>query len=218
MNENGSGSASRKKAVVWLVALVAIVAIAGGAYALVSQGTSPATGVGQGSQGAAAEGSSSASGSSGAAQGSGSAAPSASSATAAAPDVSVLDGSDASFKLSEIAQGKPLVVNFWATWCPYCIDEMADYQALYEKYGDRVAFVMLNAADSASEPAAARAYVQENGFTFPVYFDAAHEGVTSYRVNGLPTTVIIAADGSLVQNAPGRIDAAKLDAQLASLL
>lgn len=133
-------------------------------------------------------------------------------------DVSVLDGSDASLKLSEIAQGKPLVVNFWATWCPYCIDEMADYQALYEKYGDRVAFVMLNAADSASEPAAARAYVQENGFTFPVYFDAAHEGVTSYRVNGLPTTVIIAADGSLVQNAPGRIDAAKLDAQLASLL
>ena len=51
MNENGSGSASRKKAAVWLVALVAIVAIAGGAYALVLQGASPATGVGQGSQG-----------------------------------------------------------------------------------------------------------------------------------------------------------------------
>lgn len=188
---------SRKKAVVWLVALVAIVAIAGGAYALVSQGISPATGAGQG---AATEGSS------------------ASSANAVAPDVSVFDGSNASLKLSEIAQGKPMVVNFWATWCPYCIDEMADYQALYEKYGDRVAFVMLNAADSLTEPAAARTYVQENGFTFPIYFDTAHEGVTNYRVNGLPTTVVIAADGTLVQNAPGRIDAAKLDAQLASLL
>lgn len=43
---------------------------------------------------------------------------------------------------------KPTVVNFWATWCPYCLREMEAFQSMYERYGDRVNFVMLNVADT----------------------------------------------------------------------
>ena len=134
-------------------------------------------------------------------------------------DSEVYTQDEVSTKLSIIADGKPLVVNFWATWCPHCIDEMPDFQKLYEKYGDRISFCMLDAVGTRNETLARGAsYVREEGFTFPVYYDLDGDAVDTYRVTSYPSTVIFDANGELWSYYIGRIDTATVDAELADLL
>lgn len=140
-----------------------------------------------------------------------------SSSARGALDVEVLSSNDESMSLAQIAQGKPTVVNFWATWCPYCVAEMNDYQRLYEEFGDKVSFVMLNACDSTQEVALAHEYIAENGFTFPVYYDNAHQGVAEFGVRAYPTTVIIAADGTVLMNRAGQVNYEGMASALANL-
>ena len=133
-------------------------------------------------------------------------------------DIPVLDTHDANVPLAQVANGKPVLVNFWATWCPYCVAEMNDYQRLYEKYGDKISFVMLNVCDSSQEAQLGREYIAENGFTFPVYFDSKHEGVSGFGVRAYPTTVIISPDGELLMNRAGQINYESMDSALGELV
>ena len=116
------------------------------------------------------------------------------------------------------ADGQVTVVNIWATWCPYCIDEMQDYQELYDRYGDEVQFVMLDYAPDDGEVQAAASYVEEHGFTFPVYFDTQGEMGDYFKVYAYPTTVVIGADGEVLNNAPGRINKQGMSEALAGLV
>ncbi|MBQ9041319.1 MAG: TlpA family protein disulfide reductase [Eggerthellaceae bacterium] len=130
-------------------------------------------------------------------------------------EIVTFDGQDTT--LGQVADGKPIVVNMWATWCPYCVAEMQDYQALYDKYGDDVRFVMLNACDSSREVSLAREYIAENGFTFPVYYDADHQVMYEFGVRAYPTTIILSDTGRVLMNRPGQITYDSMDATLASL-
>ena len=132
--------------------------------------------------------------------------------------LSVADANGDSVTLETAANGKPTVINVWATWCPYCIDEMQDFQALYDKYGDRVQFVMLDSANRSSEVAKAQDFVKEQGFTFPVFYDLNWEVQRFFGVRGLPTTIVIDAGGEVVSSRSGRIVATSLDEVLASLV
>ena len=102
--------------------------------------------------------------------------------------------------------GKPLVINMWATWCPHCTVEMNDYQKLYDEYGDRIEFVMLNVVNNPGEAIAGRDYVKEQGFTFPVYYDTDGEVRNALTVTGIPVSAIVSADGNVVLNRPGEIN------------
>ena len=83
-----------------------------------------------------------------------------------APDFTVLDYDGNEVKLSDY-KGKPVVLNFWATWCFYCKEEMPDFNTAYEKYPD-VEFLMLNATDGYQETIEdARSHITEKGYTFP---------------------------------------------------
>ena len=110
-----------------------------------------------------------------------------------APDFTVIDMDGNEVKLSSFA-GKPIVINFWATWCGYCKQEMPDFQALYEKYPD-IQFVMVNANDTVSN---GKSYISQSGYTFPVFFDTTGEATTAYGVNAFPYTFFINASGELV--------------------
>lgn len=137
------------------------------------------------------------------------------SAQTLACEVVTFDGQDTTFQ--KISDGKPLVVNLWATWCPYCVAEMEDYQKLYDTYGNDVQFVMLNVCDTAREVSLAREYVADNGFTFPVYYDADHQVVNLFGVRAYPTTIILSDGGHVLMNRPGQIDYDSMDATLAAL-
>lgn len=122
------------------------------------------------------------------------------------PTVYTEDGEAVTF--SQIADGRPLVVNFWATWCPYCVDELPDYQEIVADYGDRVSFAFVDVADGGRETVGhAVGYLEQNGFTdLPAYFDTELEASIEYAATALPTTVVVNGDGEIVAISAGRID------------
>jgi thiol-disulfide isomerase/thioredoxin len=125
-----------------------------------------------------------------------------------APDFTMTDINRNSVQLSNlIANGKPIVINFWASWCPPCKVEMPDFDKLYKETGDEVQFIMLDLTDGQRETVEKGArYVQDQGFSFPVYFDTGQEAAYTYGIRSIPTTLFIDKDGYIVSGAQGAIN------------
>lgn len=108
--------------------------------------------------------------------------------------------------------GKPLVVNFWASWCGPCKMELPDFQAAYEKYDGEITFLMVNMTDGSRETKeSAMQYMKDAGYTLPVYYDVKQEAAYTYMVYSLPTTFFINEAGEAVAYAQGMIDAETLE-------
>ncbi|MBQ2911713.1 MAG: TlpA family protein disulfide reductase [Clostridia bacterium] len=123
-----------------------------------------------------------------------------------APDFAVYDMDGNSVLLSEIGKGKKVVLNFWATWCKYCKEEMPDFDEVYKEMGDDVVFMMINLPYTRGESVEkAKEYIAENGFSFPVYFDNDQDVYMNYDVSGLPATYIINSDGTFFGYTQGRL-------------
>ena len=123
-----------------------------------------------------------------------------------APDFTVEDANGEQVKLSDML-GKPVVLNFWASWCPPCKSEMPEFDKVYNDLGDKVQFMMVNMTDGQRETVATGSkYVSNHDFSFPVYFDTAQEAAYAYGIQSIPTTVFIDEDGYIVAAAQGAID------------
>ena len=108
-----------------------------------------------------------------------------------APDFELTTLGGEPFMLSEL-QGRPVVLNFWATWCGPCRRELPALQAAHEHYGQNVTIV---GVDQAEAPATVQLYVDQLGLTFPVPMDADQDVANRYNVMGLPTTFFIDPEG-----------------------
>ena len=127
-----------------------------------------------------------------------------------APDFTFYDAEGKAFKLSDF-RGKPVVLNFWASWCPPCQMEMPDFETQYKEAGEEVRFLMVNVTDNQRETVeGAAAFIEEKGYTFPVYYDTAQEGARTYQAYSIPRTFFIDAEGYLIANALGAISGAIL--------
>jgi len=127
-----------------------------------------------------------------------------------APDFTVYDASGGEIKLSDML-GAPVVLNFWASWCPPCRSEMPDFEKVYLETGDTVRFMMINATDGSRETVKSGAeYIAEHGYSFPVYYDTDQDAAAKYGIRALPTSVFIDADGYVAAGAEGAIDEAAL--------
>ncbi len=121
-----------------------------------------------------------------------------------APDFTVTDMNGNKVKLSDY-KGKPVVVNFWATWCYYCKEEMPDFNEAYKENPD-VQFLMVNATGTNGETVeSAKAYVQQEKYEFPVFFDTDHDALKTYGVSSFPTTLFIDKHGNVVNGRPGML-------------
>ena len=110
--------------------------------------------------------------------------------------------------------GKPIVVNFWATWCGYCIMEMPAFNEAYHANPD-VQFMMVNYTQGDETIAVASSFVLEKGYDFPVYYDAMGDASLTYEVESFPTTLFIDRDGNLVKRVSGAMSKEELDGYLA---
>lgn len=135
-----------------------------------------------------------------------------------APDFTVYDAEGNAHKLSDF-RGKPVILNFWATWCGYCKMEMPDFNEKYQEYGEEVHFLMVNVTDGAQETVeTASAFVAEEGYSFPVYYDTGLEAASAYNTSGLPVTYFIDAEGNFAAWQQGMLTADTLQKGLDILL
>ena len=128
-----------------------------------------------------------------------------------APDFTVYDREGNEVKLSDFL-GKPVVLNFWASWCGPCKSEMPHFQQAWEQYGDEVAFLMVNLTDGQGETAeTAYSYIDGCCYTFPVYCDTTSEAAYTYGIYSIPTTFFIHADGTAEGYISGAMDLETLE-------
>lgn len=151
----------------------------------------------------------------------------------AATDFTLIDRSGEVIRLSDFA-GTPIVLNAWATWCAFCIEEMPLFQRAHDAVnadGERVAFLLVNLSENFDQ---AVAFLDEEvGITLRTLYDAttdqraAHDGVTfdttrnvltrTYRVRGMPTTYFIDADGVIQSLRIGPLSEGELAEHLAGV-
>ena len=123
-----------------------------------------------------------------------------------APDFTVYDAEGNAVNLSEFF-GKPIILNFWASWCGPCQMEMPVFEEAYKTYGEEVQFLMVNSTAGYRETLeAAKAFIEDNGYSFPAYFDTEASAAMAYGVNSLPATYFIDGEGHALARKPGAID------------
>ena len=126
------------------------------------------------------------------------------------PDFTAYDLQGNAVKLSDFF-GKPIVLNFWASWCGPCKSEMPHFEEKYLALKDDITFLMVNMTDNSRETVEiASAFVMDSGYTFPVLYDTEYHAASTYGVTSLPTTYFIDAAGNGVAQAVGAIDAETL--------
>jgi cytochrome c biogenesis protein CcmG/thiol:disulfide interchange protein DsbE len=100
-------------------------------------------------------------------------------------------------------RGKPVVLNFWASWCIPCRDEAPLLEAAHERYGDRISFLGIDIRDARSD---ALEFVEEYGLTYPSVRDEGMRVYADYGLTGQPETFFVDSDGVLVKHVPGPVD------------
>ncbi len=113
-------------------------------------------------------------------------------------------------------RGKPVVINFWASWCPPCRDEAPILEKVWRSYQDRgVAFIGVDIQDTEE---AAQAYIQEFGITYPNGLDIDGRITIDYGVSGIPVTFFINREGVIISRWVGAVNEALLVARIEELL
>lgn len=105
-------------------------------------------------------------------------------------------------------QGRYVLINFWATWCLPCREEMPYLQQLAATHADQLTVLGINMRESSAE---IQPYVDELGITFPILIQPDDEMLLGYSVRGLPLSFVIAPSGELIFQQVGPLEAERFD-------
>jgi thiol-disulfide isomerase/thioredoxin len=133
-------------------------------------------------------------------------------------DISALDErkveEEKNFTLSDVQgtavrlgdwQGRVVLLNFFATWCPPCREEMPLLEKLYQAYQEQE-FIVVGIAGDVQGKKVVAPFIQEFGVTFPVLLDSKNEVLRQYLVRGLPTTFVLDRQGRIAGKVAGGVD------------
>ena len=135
-----------------------------------------------------------------------------------APDFIVLDREEEEVSLSDFI-GKPVILNFWASWCGPCKSEMPEFEAAYQKYREEIQFMMVNLTDGSRETVETAAeYIAGEGYTFPVFFDTESDAAITYGATSIPVTYFVDAEGHLVAYGSGALSGEILQSGMEMIL
>ena len=133
-----------------------------------------------------------------------------------APDFKLpnLDGQSTS--LSDL-RGKPVLINFWATWCPPCRDEMPYLQEVYEEWSDKGLVVL--AINLGEDPSKVKGFLQSRNLSLPVLLDTKQATAQEYNIRGIPTTFFIDKDGIIQDKVIGAFQSkAQIEKKLGEIM
>ncbi|NLM01075.1 MAG: redoxin domain-containing protein [Treponema sp.] len=102
---------------------------------------------------------------------------------------------------------KPILVNYWATWCPPCVREFPDLEEMYAKYKDRMNFIAVNSGENKNT---IESFMNKHKYKIPVAMDSSSSVGRMYQISGIPTTFIVATDGSMVYGHVGMMTNAQM--------
>ena len=142
-------------------------------------------------------------------------APAAGTVGSVAPDFSLVDLDGAPIRMADL-RGRPVIVNFWASWCGPCVEEFPLLKAAFERHAaDGLAIVGIVYQD---RTAAARDFMASNGGTWPAAMDPGGIVATAYNILGPPETFFIGADGTIAARQLGQFSAESLERHLAAII
>jgi cytochrome c biogenesis protein CcmG, thiol:disulfide interchange protein DsbE len=112
-------------------------------------------------------------------------------------------------------EGRPLVVNFWASWCPACVAELPEFEAAFQEYGDDVAFLGLANADIRE---AAIRLADDVGLTYTLGDDPGGDLFRAFELIAMPSTIFITADGEIQEIFGGQLNERALGERIDDLI
>jgi peroxiredoxin len=131
-----------------------------------------------------------------------------------APDLVLQDLAGKTVSLASY-RGKPVLVNFWATWCDTCRVEMPDLQALHQRLDGKGPVILGVSMDE--NLAAVPPFVKENKITFPILY-SDRKVSAAYAVRGLPAAYLIDPEGRIARRWIGAVDARAVENDILALL
>ncbi len=131
----------------------------------------------------------------------------------ALPNVTLSDFDGNTVRLADYV-GRPLVLNFWASWCVPCLAEMPGFEQVYQRQRSAVEFLGINLQD---DPGAAAAVIRQTGISYPVARDTDGSAFVALRAFGMPTTIFVSAEGEVLSLHTGGLSVAELEEQIISL-
>ncbi len=132
-----------------------------------------------------------------------------------APDFTVADLDGTPIRLADLL-GRPVIVNFWASWCGPCVEEFPLLRAAAARHaGDGLVVIGIVYRDRSE---AARDFMVRNGATWAAAMDPGERVATDYGILGAPETYFIGRDGTIVARQIGQISAGSLDEKLAAII
>lgn len=133
-------------------------------------------------------------------------------------DFTVYDAEGTEVNLFDYA-GKPIVVNFWASWCNPCLGELPAFEKAYEKYSGRVNFLMINLTDGYRDTVEKVSdFVTKKGYQFPVFYDTKMNAASVYGVSSIPATLFIDEEGFIVAGITGAMNIVSLEENILAIL
>jgi len=135
-----------------------------------------------------------------------------------APDFKVVNKDGETVSFSDY-KGKPMIINFWASWCGFCVKEFPAFENVYNEYKNDINFMMINVTDGQQETfEGAKSFIEDKGYTFPVYYDTELIPSNIYGAYSIPITVLIDADGFYLGTHQGAMNEETLRAYAQELI
>ena len=130
-------------------------------------------------------------------------------------DFVMQDGDGNDVRLSDFL-GKPIVLNFWTTWCPACVRSSPYFEQLYRGMGEYIHVLKVNLPSAREPRQAVDEFIAANGYTLPVYFDVSGEAAMVYGIRSIPDTFFINADGYITARIIGAVNERALQEGISS--
>lgn len=135
-----------------------------------------------------------------------------------APDFTMVAADGETVSFSQL-RGKPVVLNFWASTCGPCQQEMPGFQSAFDEYGSQVQFAMVDVVGFNGETEdRAKRFIAEQEYTFPIFFDREGNASIEYGLTSIPRTFFIDAEGYVIAMGSGMLDESALQRGIAMLL